>query len=105
MMGSVATARVGSISRTSATRVRGSCRSSSSHPGRVRASRGRLDRREAADLTVAEAVVDERENLARQRDAGLVAAAPLRELVLLGVEVWSAVVAADPFDQRCPHQP
>ena len=39
-----------------------SCRSSSSQPGRVRASR-RLGRREAADLAVAQAVVDERENL------------------------------------------
>jgi hypothetical protein len=64
MMGSVATARVGSISSTTATLVRGSCRSSSSHPGRVRASRGCLDRREATDLAVAEAVVDERENFA-----------------------------------------
>jgi len=31
----------------------GSCRSSSSQPGRVRASRGRLGLREAADLAVA----------------------------------------------------
>ena len=31
----------------------GSCRSSSSQPGRVRVSRGCLDRREAADLAVA----------------------------------------------------
>ena len=33
--------------------IGGSCRSSSSQPGRVRASRGRLGRREASDLAVA----------------------------------------------------
>src|SRR5436305_2099746 len=105
MMGSVATARVGSISSSTANMSLGSCRSSSSQPGRVRASRGRLDRREAADLAVAEAVVDERENFARQRDAGFVAAATFGDLAVLDVEVRSAVVAADALDQRRAHQP
>jgi hypothetical protein len=54
MMGSLATAKLGSISSPTATRGVGSCRSSSSQLGRVRASRGCLfDRREASDLAVA----------------------------------------------------
>ena len=77
----------------------GSCRSSSSQPGRVRASR-RLGRREAADLAVAQAVVDEREDLARQRDACFVLAAPFGDLAVLRVEDVAAVIAADALDQR-----
>ena len=50
MMGSLATARLGSISSSTAC---GSCRSSSSQPGRVRASRGVGGLRETSDLAVA----------------------------------------------------
>src|SRR6266699_47573 len=105
MMGSVATIMVGSISSTTRDEVLGSCRSSSSHHGRVRVSRGRLGWREATDLTVAQAVVDERENLARDRDAGLVAPATLRDPLILAGEDLAAVVAADPLDERPPQQP
>src|ERR1700692_1320612 len=102
MMGSLATARLGSISSSTAC---GSCRSSSSQPGRVRASRGRLGRRETSDLAVAQAVEDERENLAGQRDAGLVAAAALGELVVLAGEDGTAVIAADALGTRGGEQP
>jgi len=104
MMGSLATARLGSISSATATLCEGSCRSSSSQPGRVRVSRcGGL--REASDLSVAQAVVDEREDLARSRDACLVGAATFGELVRVGSEVRAAVRAADALDQRRAHQP
>ena len=106
MMGSGATARSGSIS--SSTRqpaawvmpivelAAWSCPS---------LTRRLLGRREAADLAVAQAVVDEREDLAGERDACLVHAAPLRDVAILRVEVRAAVVAADPLDQRPAHQP
>ena len=82
--------------------VRGSCRSSSSQPGRVRVSRC-CGLREASDLSVAQAVVDEREDLAGQRDACLVSAATLGELVIVDGEVRAAVVAADALDQGGTH--
>ena len=43
--------------------------------------------REAADLAVAQAVVDEREDLAGDRDAGLVLAAPLGDALVVGGEL------------------
>ena len=59
----------------------------------------------ATDLAVAQAVVDERENLARDRDACLVGTAPLGQLAIVGSENGAAMGAADPFDQRPPQQP
>ena len=102
MMGSLATARLGSISSSTASLFEESCRSSSSRPGRVRVSRC-CGLREASDFSVAQAVVDEREGLACQRDACLVPAATFGEFVVVGGEVRAAVIAADALDQRRAH--
>jgi hypothetical protein len=71
--------------------------------GRVRVSR-RLGLGEAANLAVAQAVVDERENLAGHRYPGLVGAAPFGDAAKPGREGRSAVIAGHRLDQRPPHQ-
>ena len=64
---------------------------------RVRASRGLG---EATDLTVAQAVVDEREHFASDSDGGFVFPAPLGDLVPIGSQFSAAVIA-----NRCLRSP
>jgi hypothetical protein len=71
--------------------------------GRVRASR-RCGLDEAANLAVAQAVVDERENLAGHCYPGLVGAAPFGDAPKPGRQGRSAVIAGHRLDQRPPHQ-
>src|SRR4051794_3887610 len=59
----------------------------------------RLRRREAADLAVAQAVVDERENFAGDGDAGFVLPALLRDAPAAGDHRGPAVVAGVPWAQ------
>src|SRR5215217_3325716 len=68
--------------------------------GRDRASRGG-PLLEAADLAVAEAVVDERHAPTRGRDARLVGAASLRDAMEVLPQRCAAVVSDDRFE-RCP---
>jgi hypothetical protein len=71
--------------------------------GRVRVSR-RLGLGEAADLAVAQAVVDEREDLAGHRHPRLVRAAPFGDTPKPRSQAGSAVIAGHRLDQRPAHQ-
>src|SRR5271169_1820241 len=79
------------------------CLLASAHLAGCRASR-RLLVNEAADLAVAQAVVDERENSAGDRDVGLGLAAALGDRLELGPEGLSAVVAGHRLDGGPTHQ-
>jgi hypothetical protein len=59
---------------------------------------------EATDLAVAQAVVDEGEHFASDRDGGFVLAAPLGDLVEVSGEFATAVVADGAFDDRPAHE-
>jgi hypothetical protein len=71
--------------------------------GRVRACSRGLG--QAADFAVAQAVVDEREDLASDRDGSFVLAAPLSDLVEVSREFAATVVADGAFDHRPAHEP
>ena len=75
---------------------RGSCRYTSSQPDGARTSRHVV---EATDLSVAEPVVDEREQLAGGSDPTDVAAAPFRHPPVGVPDGWAAVVAGDRLDR------
>jgi hypothetical protein len=59
---------------------------------------------EATDFAVAQAVVDEGEDLAGDGDGGFVLAAPLSDLVIVGGEFAATVVANRAFDDRPAHE-
>ena len=58
---------------------------------------------QATDLAVAQAVVDEREDFASDRDGGLVLAAALGDLVVVGREFAATVITDGAFDDRPAH--
>src|SRR5438132_2843896 len=92
--------QAGSISSSTAPPAWGSCRLASARPGcDVPVSPG-LDQREVADLAVAQAVVDEGEELARHRGPGDVDAAPLGDAVVVDLELGPAVYMGDGLDGR-----
>src|SRR5438132_3589262 len=92
--------QAGSISSSTAPPAWGSCRLASARPGcDVPVSPG-LDQREVADLAVAQAVVDEGEELAGHRGPGDVDAAPLGDAVVVDLELGPAVYMGDGLDGR-----
>src|SRR5918912_768347 len=73
-----------------------SCRYPSRSAGCVRAgSACCLDRREATDLTVTQAVVDEAEHLGGRSGAAVVAPSPPGVAAVVALDLVPAVVAAD----------
>ena len=70
--------------------------------GRVRASRCDGGA-QAADLAVAQSVIDEREEFAGHRDAGFVLAAPFGDPVEVDSEPFATVVADDGFECSPAH--
>src|SRR5439155_764423 len=82
----------------------GSCRSASSRSGCDDRVSTRLGPSEATELTVAQAVVDEDEELARHRGAGDVLPAAVGDAVIVGLEFRAATNLGDRLDRRPPHQ-
>jgi hypothetical protein len=60
---------------------------------------------QATDLAIAQAVVDEREHFASDRDGRLVLAAPLGDPVEVSREFAAPVIADGALDDRPAHQP
>src|SRR4029453_6447694 len=83
----------------------GSCRSTSARAGCVRSgSPDVADARGAADLSVAQAVVDEGEKFASDRDPCDVHPAPFADASIVALEFRAAAHVRDRFDRSPAHQ-